>query len=99
MGLRPFLGHSCHQMPYPPMPWPFGASNWPKYGPDSALYGARKEIGKRSKTITEKDVDLVLDCRYELRGMSWSPAGARDNLRVRLTFFNQTENRLAAAAS
>lgn len=40
--------------------------------------------------IAEKDVDLLLDRRFELRGMSWTPTGARNALRIRLTLFNDT---------
>ena len=47
--------------------------------------------------IAEKDVDLLLDRRYELRGMSWTPAGVRDNLRIRLTLFNDLPAAIEAA--
>ena len=47
--------------------------------------------------IAEKDVDLLLDRRFELRGMSWTPTGARNALRIRLTLFNDTLSNLEHA--
>lgn len=65
---------------------------------DHIWYPLAKEMGIGVGTgITEKDVDLVLDRRYELRGMSWTPIGIRNNLRVRLTLFNETSSNLAQA--
>jgi hypothetical protein len=58
---------------------------------DHVWYPEAQELGLGVGTgIAEKDVDLLLDRRFELRGMSWSPVGARNNLRIRLTLFNDT---------
>lgn len=67
---------------------------------DHLWYEEAKELGLGVGTgITEKDVDLVLDRRFELRGMSWSPQGAQHALRIRLTMFNDTPDSLVAAAA
>lgn len=56
---------------------------------DHIWYPEAKELGIGVGTgIAEKDVDLVLDRRFELRGMSWSPEGARNALRLRISIFN-----------
>jgi hypothetical protein len=58
---------------------------------DHVWYPEARENGLGVGTgIAEKDVDLLLDRRFELRGMSWSPVGARNTLRIRLTLFNNT---------
>jgi hypothetical protein len=58
---------------------------------DHVWYPEAQELGLGVGTgIAEKDVDLLLDRRFELRGMSWTPTGARNTLRIRLTLFNDT---------
>ena len=67
---------------------------------DHLWYDEAKKLGLGVGTgITEKDVDLVLDRRFELRGMSWSPQGVQRALRIRLTMFNDTPDSLVAAAA
>lgn len=66
---------------------------------DHIWYPEAKQFGLGVGTaIAEKDVDLVLDRRFELRGMTWSPRGARNTLRIRLTLFNDTPSALQQAA-
>lgn len=61
-------------------------------------YPEAKALGLGVGTgIAEKDVDLLLDRRFELRGMSWTPTGARNTLRIRLTLFNETLSTLEDA--
>jgi hypothetical protein len=58
---------------------------------DHIWYPEAKALGLGVGTgIAEKDVDLLLDRRFELRGMSWTPTGARNALRIRLTLYNET---------
>ena len=61
-------------------------------------YEEAKSLGIGVGTgIAEKDVDLLLDRRYELRGMSWTPKGANNNLKIRLCLFNNQLDALANA--
>jgi len=65
---------------------------------DHLWYDKAKQLGLGVGTgIAEKDVDLVLDRRFELRGMSWTPMGIRNNLRIRLTLFNDLPSTLEDA--
>ena len=65
---------------------------------DHLWYDEARQLGLGVGTgIAEKDVDLLLDRRYELRGMSWTPTGVRDNLRIRLTLFNDLPAAIEAA--
>ena len=62
---------------------------WVKRHRDHLWYDEARQFGLGVGTgIAEKDVDLLLDRRYELRGMSWTPAGVQRNLRIRLALFN-----------